>query len=110
MTSRRQPGDRARALPRAITHRDFLAGVPLAAGGAVLARQARSEAGPYPPALTGLRVGEDGAFEVTNALRGAPPEIARRRPGRVEIADAGTAACSEVSIDQGQRAVSELVA
>jgi spermidine dehydrogenase len=65
-------------LRRAITRRDFLNGVALTAGGALLSprevfglRTAAAAGGeaPYPPALTGLRGSHDGSFEVAHAIR-----------------------------------------
>ncbi len=59
----------------AITRRDFLNGVGMAAGAtllppAVLADiAAQDETGYYPPALTGMRGSHPGAFEVAHALR-----------------------------------------
>jgi spermidine dehydrogenase len=59
------------------TRRDFLNGVALAMGGALLAPcealglsldDAARGAPPYPPALTGLRGSHDGSFEVAHAL------------------------------------------
>jgi spermidine dehydrogenase len=59
-----------------IRRRDFLNGVALTVGGALLSPSgalglddpARGAA-PYPPALTGLRGSHDGSFEVAHALR-----------------------------------------
>jgi spermidine dehydrogenase len=61
-----------------ITRRDFLNGVALTVGGALLSPrealglrldEAARGAAPYPPALTGLRGSHDGSFEVAHALR-----------------------------------------
>jgi len=58
-----------------LTRRDFLNGVALTVGGALLpppealALGDPSGAGAYPPALTGLRGSHDGSFEVAHALR-----------------------------------------
>jgi spermidine dehydrogenase len=60
------------------TRRDFLNGVALTVGGALLSPReafglsfddAARGATPYPPALTGLRGSHDGSFEVAHALR-----------------------------------------
>ena len=60
----------------AITRRDFLGGVGVAAGAAWLPRVAHAGdtgaqdlAGYYPPALTGMRGSHPGSFEVAHALR-----------------------------------------
>jgi spermidine dehydrogenase len=61
-----------------LARRDFLNGVALAMGGALSSPleslglgldDAKSDAGLYPPALTGLRGSHDGSFEVAHALR-----------------------------------------
>jgi spermidine dehydrogenase len=66
-------------MARKITRRDFLNGVALTAGGAMLPAQvfaamnigedAQTAAGYYPPALTGLRGSHVGSFEVMHSLR-----------------------------------------
>ena len=78
-----------------LARRDFLNGVALAVGGALLPPRdalglALAEPGrdgaPYPPALTGLRGSHDGSFEVAHALRdgsfwataGAPADTGER--------------------------------
>ena len=62
---------------RAITRRDFLNGVALGVGGALLSPreafglrlgEAARATAPYPPALTGLRGSHEGSFEVAHAL------------------------------------------
>ena len=61
-----------------LARRDFLNGVALTVGGALLSPreafglrldQPARGAAPYPPALTGLRGSHDGSFEVAHALR-----------------------------------------
>jgi spermidine dehydrogenase len=76
----RQHADRPSGTPGAtrlsqLARRDFLNGVALAVGGALLSpRQALGLDDPtrrsslYPPALTGLRGSHDGSFEVAHAL------------------------------------------
>lgn len=64
--------DRRLGMHRAITRRDFLDGVALAAGGSLLAERAGGAAGGsdgYPPALTGLRGSQDGSFTDAHSLR-----------------------------------------
>jgi spermidine dehydrogenase len=61
-------------MDRSITRRDFLNGVGVSVGASVLSSPvARAmgllEAGPYPPALTGLRGSHDGSWEVAHSLR-----------------------------------------
>ncbi|PYM90760.1 MAG: hypothetical protein DME04_21555 [Candidatus Rokuibacteriota bacterium] len=65
-------------LGRAIARRDFLNGVALTVGGALLspdelfglgAADVARDAAPYPPARTGLRGSHDGSFEVAHRLR-----------------------------------------
>lgn len=66
-------------LDRAITRRDFLDGVALAVGGAIVgphlsptllhAAAPLQAAAPYPPALTGLRGSHVGSFEAFHALK-----------------------------------------
>ena len=62
---------------RVITRRDFLNGVALSVGGALLSPweafglrldEATRATAPYPPALTGLRGSHEGSFEVAHAL------------------------------------------
>src|SRR5205814_4937786 len=66
-------------LGRAIARRDFLNGVALTVGGALVSPRellelgradAASESAPYPPALTGLRGSHDGSFAAAQALGG----------------------------------------
>src|SRR5689334_14284862 len=63
---------------RKITRRDFLNGVAVSAGAAVLAPNLQAWQGEqggqdspkyYPPALTGLRGSHPGSFEVAHSLR-----------------------------------------
>ncbi|MBI3569372.1 MAG: NAD(P)-binding protein [Gemmatimonadetes bacterium] len=74
--------DRELGLDRNITRRDFLDGVAIAIGGAVVgphalhaasarrgAGRAAMRDGTYPPALTGLRGSHVGSFEALHALR-----------------------------------------
>jgi len=78
-----------------LARRDFLNGVALSVGGALLSPRdalglALAEPGlggaPYPPALTGLRGSHDGSFEIAHALRdgsfwataGAPADTGER--------------------------------
>ncbi len=69
--------DRALGMDRSITRRDFLNGVALTVGAAILptsllaAADAELETSPdyYPPALTGLRGSHAGSFEAAHALR-----------------------------------------
>jgi spermidine dehydrogenase len=71
--------DRELGMGRGITRRDFLNGVALAAGAAMLPSdllaaadmQAGREQSPdyYPPALTGLRGGHPGSFDAAHSLR-----------------------------------------
>ena len=78
-----------------LARRDFLNGVALAAGGALLSPldslglsldDAKADAAFYPPALTGLRGSHDGSFEVAHAVRegrfwptaGAPADTGER--------------------------------
>ena len=58
----------------AISRRDFLDGVALTVGGALLSPlevfgRGITTPAPYPPALTGLRGSDDGSFAVAHALR-----------------------------------------
>jgi spermidine dehydrogenase len=54
-----------------LTRRDFLNGVALSVGGALLSpRDVFGEPSSYPPTLTGMRGSPDGSFEVAHALRG----------------------------------------
>lgn len=81
-TKRRAKRDRAPNGDRQITRRDFLSGVPIAAGGAIavgllpefaapaVAEPAAQDApGYYPPALSGLRGNHVGSFEIAHQLR-----------------------------------------
>jgi spermidine dehydrogenase len=65
--------DRELGLDRGITRRDFLNGVAVGAAGLVLSPldvlAQTPAAGPYPPALTGLRGSHDGSWEVAHSLR-----------------------------------------
>lgn len=64
--------DRDLGLDRPITRRDFIDGVAVAVGGAMLAPHvlgAAAPATPYPPARTGLRGSHAGSFEALHALR-----------------------------------------
>jgi spermidine dehydrogenase len=66
--------DQALGMNRAITRRDFLNGVAVTAGAALMpwdlfAGQTSSSAMYYPPALTGLRGSHPGAFDAAHALR-----------------------------------------
>ncbi|HEY1271320.1 MAG TPA: FAD-dependent oxidoreductase, partial [Terriglobales bacterium] len=73
------PKDRALGMHRDITRRDFLNGVALTVGAAIVPspllaaidRAADPEMAPdyYPPALTGLRGSHPGSFEVAHSLR-----------------------------------------
>ncbi len=78
--TRKKPGwkDRELGMDRAITRRDFLNGVALTAGAAMLPAGLLAadippgrEKSPdyYPPALTGLRGSHPGSFEVAHSLR-----------------------------------------
>lgn len=71
--------DRELGMERGITRRDFLNGIPLGAGALALpgasgwllgACSGPGPAGPYPPALTGLRGSHPGSFEVAHELSG----------------------------------------
>ena len=69
--------DRELGMKRRITRRDFLNGVAVTAGAAVMPRQlfAAGDGDPekapgyYPPALTGLRGSHPGSFETAHSLR-----------------------------------------
>ncbi|MDH4066607.1 MAG: NAD(P)/FAD-dependent oxidoreductase, partial [Acidobacteriota bacterium] len=69
--------DRRLGMGSAITRRDFLNGVAVGVGGALVAGMAPADidallaqgAAPYPPALTGLRGSHVGSFEALHALR-----------------------------------------
>jgi spermidine dehydrogenase len=70
--------DRALGMDRQITRRDFLNGVALTIGAALLpAGKATANLSPetkpdyYPPALTGLRGNHEGSYEVAHQLRDA---------------------------------------
>jgi spermidine dehydrogenase len=65
--------DRDLGLGRAIPRRDFLNGVAMAAGAALVAKPGlalgETAAARYPPALTGLRGSHDGSFAAAHALK-----------------------------------------
>ncbi len=68
--------DRQLGMGAAITRRDFLNGVAVGVGGALVSSGLPGDLGallaqgaPYPPALTGLRGSHQGSFEVLHALR-----------------------------------------
>ena len=68
--------DRELGMNAAITRRDFLDGVGIAIGAALLPHSARAREpgaqdlpGYYPPALTGMRGSHPGSFEIAHALR-----------------------------------------
>src|SRR5450432_67817 len=67
--------DRELGMKRSITRRDFLNGVALTAGAAMMpwhllaASDAQNAPGYYPPALTGLRGSHPGAFDAAHSLR-----------------------------------------
>ena len=69
--------DNELGMDRAITRRDFLNGMAIAIGGALLpgvdagalTQFAQDAPGYYPPALTGMRGSHDGSFDVSHALR-----------------------------------------
>jgi spermidine dehydrogenase len=67
--------DRELGMHRSITRRDFLNGMALSLGAALLPASRLAEAPPesspdyYPPALTGLRGSHPGAFEAAHSLR-----------------------------------------
>ena len=71
------PKDRALGMDRSITRRDFLNGVAVTLGAAMLPPhllrlwESNPESAPdyYPPALTGLRGSHPGSFEVAHSLR-----------------------------------------
>src|SRR5438094_491640 len=79
----RDPRDRRLGMDRRISRRDFLNGVALTVGAAMVARPASSFAfelalgddapekapGYYPPALTGLRGSYEGSYAEAHALR-----------------------------------------
>ncbi|HEY1265425.1 MAG TPA: FAD/NAD(P)-binding protein [Terriglobales bacterium] len=75
----RDSRDRDLGMDRAITRRDFLNGVALTAGAAMLPPSAfglpeaevfpQQSPGYYPPALTGLRGSHEGSFEVAHSVR-----------------------------------------
>jgi len=60
--------DRELGMGRAITRRDFLNGVSVAAAGSLLPSSGFAQ-GSYPPALTGMRGSHDGSWEVAHSLR-----------------------------------------
>ena len=72
--------DKELGMDRAITRRDFLNGIAIAIGGALLpgidplmgvarAQSTQDAPGYYPPALTGMRGSHDGSFDASHALR-----------------------------------------
>src|SRR5579872_1689734 len=66
--------DRELGMDRPITRRDFLNGVAIGAGAALLSTPnaraaAQDQPGYYPPLLTGMRGSHDGSYEVAHALR-----------------------------------------
>src|SRR5262245_52725904 len=72
--------DRELGMDRPITRRDFLNGIALGIGGAVVGSAltpfsldaqgfAQDVAGYYPPALTGMRGSHEGSFDISHALR-----------------------------------------
>jgi spermidine dehydrogenase len=70
--------DRYLGMDRAITRRDFLNGMAIAVGAALLPRnapgepnqsEAQDQAGYYPPTLTGMRGSQPGSFEIAHSLR-----------------------------------------
>src|SRR5262245_22558458 len=69
------PKDRALGMDRQISRRDFLDGIAIGAGMAVAGavglrtRGARADDTPYPPALTGLRGHNEGAYQALHAVR-----------------------------------------
>src|SRR5882762_3294934 len=74
------PGDRELGMHRRITRRDFLNGVAVTAGAALMPwhlaaadeRAALEKApGYYPPALTGMRGSHPGSFDAAHSLRDA---------------------------------------
>jgi len=89
------PGDRNLGMDRPISRRDFLNGVAVGIGGAMLAPSGleafgleQGAIGPeqapgyYPPALTGMRGSHAGSFEVVHAMRD-------RRPFAGTVSDSG---------------------
>src|SRR5215468_8448269 len=79
---KRQKRDRELGMDRRITRRDFLNGVAIGLGAAMVrsglgpltwdaeaAGFAQDTPGYYPPALTGMRGSHDGSFDVSHALR-----------------------------------------
>ncbi len=67
-------GDRELGMDRPITRRDFLNGVAIGTGAALMSARnaqatAQDEPGYYPPLLTGMRGSHDGSYEVAHALR-----------------------------------------
>src|SRR5579862_5557412 len=71
---RHSTSDRELGMDRPITRRDFLNGVAVGAGAALIGASnaqaaAQDEPGYYPPLLTGMRGSHDGSYEVAHALR-----------------------------------------
>ena len=54
---------------RSITRRDFLNGVAVGIGALGLSQLANGDTAPYPPALSGMRGSQPGAFDVAHSLR-----------------------------------------
>jgi spermidine dehydrogenase len=81
--------DKALGMDRAIARRDFLNGVALTAGAAVLGgvtpaladATSQDQPGYYPPARTGLRGSHPGSFEAAHAVRDGTLKIP---PGKLE--------------------------
>ena len=77
MTDRteRELGDRELGMNRSITRRDFLNGVAVTAGAALMPWHLFADGDPekspayYPPALTGMRGSHPGSFDAAHALR-----------------------------------------
>ncbi|HEX6895396.1 MAG TPA: NAD(P)-binding protein, partial [Bryobacteraceae bacterium] len=66
--------DRELGMDRSISRRDFLNGVAIGAGAALMGTRtawaaAQDQPGYYPPLLTGMRGSHDGSYEVAHALR-----------------------------------------
>jgi spermidine dehydrogenase len=61
--------DRQLGMHQAITRRDFLNGVAVGIGALGLSQFASGDTVPYPPALTGMRGSQPGAFDVAHSLR-----------------------------------------
>ena len=66
--------DRELGMDRSISRRDFLNGIAIGAGAALLGSgnahaATQDQSGYYPPLLTGMRGSHDGSYEVAHALR-----------------------------------------